>query len=123
MLAELAARISALGPRFGLPLQTIQAVEAQAGRKRAVAFAREHHDLTVKAIGVALADVVLGAPARGPHHRHVKAPTQRSQAEGAARALRQGAGPHREGDQLMDIVIAVAFFFAIVYVVETYIGA
>ncbi len=61
MLAAIAERISALGPRFGLPLQTIQAIEAQRGRKQAVAFAREHDDLTVKAMCVVLADVVLGA--------------------------------------------------------------
>jgi hypothetical protein len=60
MLAAIAERIAAFGPRFRLPLQTVQAVEAQAGRKKAVAFAREHEDLTVKAMGVVLADVVLG---------------------------------------------------------------
>lgn len=60
MLAAIAERISALGPRFRMPLQTIQAVEAQAGRKQAVAFAREHEDLTIKVMGVVLADVVLG---------------------------------------------------------------
>ena len=60
MLAAIAERIAAFGPRFRLPLQTIQAVEAQVDRKQAVAFAREHEDLTVKAMGVVLADVALG---------------------------------------------------------------
>jgi hypothetical protein len=60
MLAAIAERISAFGPRFRLPLQTVQAVEVQAGRKQAVAFPREHEDMMVKAMGVLLADAVLG---------------------------------------------------------------
>ena len=60
MLAAIAERIAAFGPRYRLPLQTIQAVEAQAGRKQAVAFAREREDLTVKSMGVILANVALG---------------------------------------------------------------
>jgi hypothetical protein len=43
-----------------LPLQTVQAVEAQAGRKQAVAFAREHEDMTIKAMAVLLSDAALG---------------------------------------------------------------
>jgi hypothetical protein len=61
MLAHLAERIEALGPRFRLPLQTIVAVEAQAGRRAALAFAREHHDMHVKVVCALLADVVVGA--------------------------------------------------------------
>ena len=33
MLAAIAERIDALGPRFRLPLLAVQAVEAQSGRK------------------------------------------------------------------------------------------
>ncbi len=40
MLAELAERISALGPRFQLPFQVLRTIEAQDGRKAALAFAR-----------------------------------------------------------------------------------
>ena len=60
MLADIAERISAFGPRYRLPLLTIQAVKAQAGRKHAVAFAREHDDLTVKTMAVVLSDFALG---------------------------------------------------------------
>lgn len=40
MLAELAECISALGPRFQLPFQVLRTIEAQDGRKAALAFAR-----------------------------------------------------------------------------------
>jgi hypothetical protein len=61
MLAAIAERISALGPRYRLTLETVQAVEARGGRKRAIAFAREHDDLMVKAFTVLMTDALRGA--------------------------------------------------------------
>lgn len=60
MLAELAERIAAFGPRYRLTLETVQAVESQRGRERAIAFAKEHEDLAVKAMMVMMGDAVLG---------------------------------------------------------------
>lgn len=50
MLAALAERIDALGPRFRLRFQAIQAVEARLGRKGALTFAEEHADEALKAV-------------------------------------------------------------------------
>ncbi len=45
MLAALAERIEALGPRFRLPFLAVQAVEAQSGRRGVLTFACDQDDL------------------------------------------------------------------------------
>ncbi len=57
MLAALAERIDALGPRFRLPLLAVQAVEARSGRKGVLAFACDQDDLAVKLVAALIADV------------------------------------------------------------------
>jgi hypothetical protein len=60
MLAAIAERIGAFGPRFRLPLEAISAIEAQAGRKQALAFARQHDELEFKLLAAVMGDVAEG---------------------------------------------------------------
>ncbi len=55
MLAALAERLDALGPRFRLPLLALQAVEAQSGPKGMLTFATEQDDIAVKITAMVLA--------------------------------------------------------------------
>ncbi len=57
MLAAIAERLDALGPRFRLPLLAVQAVEARSGRKGVLAFACDQDDLAVKLVAALIADV------------------------------------------------------------------
>ena len=59
MLAHLAERIEALGPRFSLPLQTILAVDQQFGRKRMLSFVEQHPDDALKAAALMFTDIEL----------------------------------------------------------------